>query len=655
MPSQRRHWGPRMRSNRGKLAALCALLLVFVGMWVLASYSGGLANSATYRQGDIWWSLKDGSTVSRVSNSIANGDELIMGYSMNQSSAVASWQMAFPEYHSIQPLNPKTYLVFPHSTWSRVMGSNLSFYLNGFEETFTYNNKTTAPGLGVVYGLNASANPLDGNLHVAFPSEALQPENNVTVVVPPYTIAYVNPVNLVADASGTELLYAGGAQARAVLVLPAFAVLFLACLYLAYIQMPAVVYVFSGGLMARFLIAPFTEHIFDIEVAKRTVEIFYSVGSLNLGTFSYGPLWLLTNVWGVSPAFALGGLPGGFVLNMFLKVPAILADGATFILLYSILARAGVRRALFIASLAWLFNPLVFWTTAIHGMYSSIIALLIVSVLLLVETRPWLGASLIGIGGAFLPVLLILFIPLLLIHRNRFLSLVCSASIGFFPAYLLPYIVFENGLSALLNGPLLQTVLSRLAVLSDQSYQFVVFRYSGILLSPLVGLVFATIATVAYLVFVRPPPQSHFLETCRFFAIFVVAFYLTYPTLYYQHAVWIIPLLVILGGLTMLSEKSLVTRISLFSLFFLVVAFTTNYLSDALQAFVVGTSARTFVLQHSMEISEISGLGPWIALLEIPIFLAILAELLRPIVQGRYRPVVKRSRRPMTGVEDPPI
>jgi hypothetical protein len=623
-----------------KLFALAFLILIFFVSWGLATCYNSFNDSQHHPQ--QWWYLVDGSNTISVKNAIANGTVLVLGSNIDGNSSMATWNIVFPEYKSIESLNPDVILIFPFSTWSSSPDSIVSFYLNGVKRTYTYNVSTEVPGLGTVYGLGATPDPIDNNLHVLFPKSALEPTNNVTVVIPPYSIAYVSPVNLLADATSNELSYTDTvAQSRALYILPVFVLIFLVCLVLAYRKPLKVVLLFTGGMASMFLIAPFTEHIFDIEVAKRTVEIFYSTGSLNLGTFSYGPLWLFTNVAGVSPVFAFGGLPGDFVLNLFLKVPAILADGATFILLYSLLSKVGLKRPLLVASLVWLFNPLVFWTTAVHGMYSSIVALIILSTIYVVKKRPWLSALLIGVGGAFLPVVLILIIPLLLINRRRLIPLLSSAVLGFIPAYFLPYFIYENGLFTIIHNPLLgRTGLAGQQLVSNESYQYLVFQSTGVSFNFVIGVILATVITIVYLIRVKPTSDSYFTDICRFLTVFLIFFFLTYPTLYFQHIVWFIPLIAIVSSLKILTEKP-ITTVLLISLLFLAVILTTPYLLDTLQAIVFGSFFRLYATRVSTAVSNIYPIGYWIASFELPILIAFLTALLRPLEHKKLLKIIK--------------
>jgi hypothetical protein len=624
-----------------KLFALAVLLLIFFVSWGLAGYYNSFSDAQYYHHPRNWWHFVDGSSAIYIKNAAADGAALTMGYNIDGNSSIATWNIIFPEYRSVEALNPDITLIFPFSTWSRLPNSTIDFYLNGVKRTYTYNISMSFTGLGPVYGLDAAPDAVDKNLHISYPNSAFEPTNNVTVVLPPYSIAYVNPVNLLADATSNNLSYTSTSQSRALYYLPVFVLIFFACLFLAYRKPLKVVLIFTGGMAFMFLIAPFTEHIFDVEVYRRTVEIFYSTGSLNLGTFSYGPLWLFTNVLGVSPAFASGGLPGDFVLNLFLKVPAILADGAVFILLYSLLSKVGLKRPLLVASLVWLFNPLVLWTTAVHGMYSSIVALFILSIVYVAETRPLLSAFLIGIGGAFLPVILILFIPFLLLNRRRLIPILSSTILGFVPAFFLPYFVYETGLFTIFNSALLGNAgLTGQELVSSESYQYLLFKSTGISFTFMIGVILATAITIIYLIRIKSTSDFYFSDICRFFTVFLIFFFLTYQTLYFQHIVWFIPLVALACGLKVLTDRPVIT-VLLISLLFLIVILTTPYLRDMIEATVFGSFFRFFAANVSNTISRVYPVGYWLASFELPVLIAFIMSLLGSLEHKKLMEIIK--------------
>ena len=622
-----------------KLFALAVLLLIFFVSWGLAGYYNSFSDTQSYHHPRDWWHFVDGSSAIYVKNAAADGAALTMGYNIDGNSSMATWNIMFPEYKSVEALDPDIVLIFPFSTWSRIPNSTV--YINGVKRTLTYNISMSFTGLGPVYGLDATPDPIDNNLHISYPKSAFGPTNNITVVLPPYTIAYVNPVNLLADATSEELIYTSTTQIRAFYILPVFVIIFFACLFLAYRKPVKVVLLFTGGMAFMFLIAPFTEHIFDIEVYRRTVEIFYSTGSLNLGTFSYGPLWLLTNVLSVSPAFAFGGLPGDFVLNLFLKVPAILADGAVFILLYSLLSKVGFKRPLLVSSLVWLFNPIVLWATAVHGMYSSIVALFILSILYVAEKRPLLSALLIGIGGAFLPVILILFLPFLLLNRRRLIPIFFSTALGFVPAFFLPYFVYETGLFTIFNSALIgRAGLAGQELVSSESYQYLMFKSTGVSFTFVIGVILATAISIIYLIRVKSTSDSYFSDICRFFTVFLIFFFLTYPTLYFQHIVWFIPLIAVASSLKILTDRPIVI-VLLISLLFLIVMLTTSYLQDMIGAIVFGSFFRLFAANVSNTISSIYPVGYWLASFELPILIAFIMLLLGSFEHKKLTEIIK--------------
>jgi hypothetical protein len=299
------------------------------------------------------------------------------------------------------------------------------------------------------------------------------------------------------------------------------------------------------GFILRVLIAPITEHPYDLEVYKQYIRLFYEHGIINLGYWIYGPLWLFAMLLSTFPVYIFNLSHNGGILNLAIKLPPIISDLAIFVILYKTLKQSiDEESALHISKLGWLFNPIVIYFSSIHGIYSSVVALFIL--LAYTATKAWLSAIYTSIAIGFLPVSGISFFPMMLkfIHNKRgvlsilFVSIICS-----FTAYLLPYLVIEKSyiLSRIYSYIALKYIVpsSPLVLLNEifflNPYIYIIKDYFLY-----IYILFYIFIIIVYFVKFYDCENEKNLSL-KFLLLLFFLFYLIYPGFYSQHLLWILP------------------------------------------------------------------------------------------------------------------
>ncbi len=179
--------------------------------------------------------------------------------------------------------------------------------------------------------------------------------------------------------------------------------------------------VFGAAFLIRAVLAPFFGHSWDMYVWIKSGEMFssgvdvYSVKNLTdfpWGFYAYPPVWLY---W-LGFAHVVSGFYPSLGFHVFvIKLPIILADLFVAVLVAKLAAETGGLRYAGLASLLWLFNPLVIAISAVWGMFDSIAVALSLLGILLAHRRKYAAAAFaLGVGGAVKLYPLFLMLPLLI-------------------------------------------------------------------------------------------------------------------------------------------------------------------------------------------------------------------------------------------------
>jgi hypothetical protein len=231
------------------------------------------------------------------------------------------------------------------------------------------------------------------------------------------------------------------------------------------------------GLAARLILAPLTSWGVDTPFFAISAERMLQTGTPYGGnTFFNPPLGPVLEL----PLFALAGLfstPHAFVqlypgmmplairtqmifpylpssaALLALKLPLILSDLVVAILVfYAVRSYGGGDRTGTLAAAAWFLNPLVIWSSSVHGEVDTLAALFVLGAMLALDRRyAFLTGVLLGLG-TFAKIYPIVLVPL----AAAYLALSAARGTGWRPR-LLPVLRLAGGLgfSALPFVPLL--------------------------------------------------------------------------------------------------------------------------------------------------------------------------------------------------------
>lgn len=177
------------------------------------------------------------------------------------------------------------------------------------------------------------------------------------------------------------------------------------------------VWLFLLGFLVRAVVAPFTEHQFDVGTYKNMAILAYSLQVNPLYYWSYGPVWLYM-ILGVYPFYLVLSflLPSELLLNFIIKLPLIASDLLLAYCLYYLSHKVtGNQRLAKIVAAGWLFNPYVIFVSSVHGMFDQLPALFaLLSLTLLLNRRFKLSAVSLAIAFS-LKLYVILTIPFLIL------------------------------------------------------------------------------------------------------------------------------------------------------------------------------------------------------------------------------------------------
>lgn len=149
------------------------------------------------------------------------------------------------------------------------------------------------------------------------------------------------------------------------------------------------------------------------------------------------------------PSLTLQSIPTPWV-SLALKVPWIIADGCTMLLIYRIVRDLADEKAAIRASLLWWFSPLVLLGSSVLGQYDSAVALFTILAVYLVRQRAFLGAGIaFGLGLALKPaawVLVVLLAGLIFASgRQREQTRVSPLRRTLTPSAMISFLQFSGG------------------------------------------------------------------------------------------------------------------------------------------------------------------------------------------------------------------
>ncbi len=296
-------------------------------------------------------------------------------------------------------------------------------------------------------------------------------------------------------------------------------------------------------MISRLLPAAFYAHPWDMYIWLKSGEL--GLHDLNIykfnnpvdypwGFYAYPPGWLY---WLVAVAFIGGSL--SFRIFM-IKLPIILADLASAIVLYRISRRLGFdeSRAMIIM-LIWLFNPITYFISSFWGMFDSIAVFFqLLAIYYLLEDRRILSGVMIGFGAAIkiLPALLI--IPIMVYFWKRGESL----------RKMFEVILPAAATFLVLSTPFLSTPIEYLQAILQHTKSVGGFTY-WMALSTLVNLSnfwfipLIAFGAIAVLVSRRVSSDKHGLIWSM--TLMMAAFLATSPKVNIQHTIFLIPLVLI--------------------------------------------------------------------------------------------------------------
>lgn len=305
--------------------------------------------------------------------------------------------------------------------------------------------------------------------------------------------------------------------------------------------------VFGVAFLIRAVLAPFFGHSWDMYVWVKSGEMFssgvdvYSVKNLTdfpWGFYAYPPVWLY---W-LGFAHAISGFFPSLSFQVFvIKLPIIFADLAVAVLVSRLAAETGGLKYAGLASLLWLFNPLVIAISAVWGMFDSIaVALSLFGVLLAYRRKYAASAFVLGVGGAVKLYPLFLMLPLLVYMRigerislkKSLLTIIACVSGLILPAA--PYIT--NPI------PLLEKLFYHFGNIGSFTYWTALSLVSPPAAIP--ALSYGFFAAILYIVY-RRTQKSNRPSLFDLSQLTLVAFLATSAKVNVQYVLWVLPFLTI--------------------------------------------------------------------------------------------------------------
>lgn len=511
---------------------------------------------------DLWIGAVYGTeTTASSGNTSASGTTLQVNSINSDNSTTVSWSIPFNAALDIQPRIPTFSLYLPSYLFFASTKHAMNVTVGGQTFSYTPQNTTRVPWyptpVYVPYGDQLHPLPpppyssgVPAYLVFPFPSSSVSTSVPVTVTLPAHAQLSVPTLAVVANGSLSTYQRAPSIAAGALLLGVSAGVGAILVLVSRRVWIEgATLFVLVGGVI-RLAVAPLFLHP-DIVTLTRYDALIYNAHLVNLQSFVYGVEWLFQLALPPSAFYAAGISPTVDAYDVLLKLPAILSDLFAFLVLARLLRlRLPDRDALRWAAAGWLFNPLVIYFSAAHGLYESTVALflLVTAYALLADRRNW---AIVAQSLSVLTILpMVVTIPIVLAYRRMGLvwraTLVLAPPLAYLAAYAAIYRTigtFPAYLQSVVGGRSLGTILPGANTLSPMSYLWLAYHGFGIYVSSIVGV--AAVLGFLALLIVLGRPLSAFECLLGLYGA-VVAFYFTYPVFYIQHVIWVLPLVVAL-------------------------------------------------------------------------------------------------------------
>ncbi|MBS7287767.1 MAG: hypothetical protein KIH01_03205 [Candidatus Freyarchaeota archaeon] len=314
------------------------------------------------------------------------------------------------------------------------------------------------------------------------------------------------------------------------------------------------------GVSLRLLIAPFTGHSFDIEFWKAAAREYYEAGTIHLESWPTMPLYLYLLLFSYSFYALLKFLgfqdpyflahPTGMVEAIFIKLPFILADAASFYFIVKILGRERAEgKHVFYGSL-YFFNPLIIYLSSAWGMYDTLaLSFLLGGLYFFFVKREFQAATILFILSGLTKPFGFTGYALLIastIFKKEYKQLIRALVIGI-SATLLTFIPFIllGGIHALFTH-----FVGRITHTTTQlpSWQGLAYFRQGLPLYPWSYLALITLILLWYTC-TAGRKRMTILNVSVAMALLFFLHYLCYHIVYTQHLSWVVPFLIIIAYL----------------------------------------------------------------------------------------------------------
>ena len=501
-------------------------------------------------------------TTSLIGNHTTLGKTLLLNDINSPQPALANWSLTFDVSYDLTDKNVTTTLWIPASMASASISTPLVAVVNGHPLTFQPTHATNVsyyplpvyvPAPSATSHLPAPYAGFSGNylyVPLSFTSVGISSTILISLTVPAHFQDYIPNVIVTVQPSASA---ASSTSARwtglAMLPLLAAAV-GLGLWLIRRWTTPSISKLLAVGVSARLLIAPFFLHT-DLVTLSQYPRLFYDYSIVNLQSFIYGPVWYASLVVVPSPLYAGGLSPSVESLNLLFKLTPIAFDGLTYLALYRLLKGSLEERlALRWATLGWLFNPIVVYFSAVHGLAESVIAFFVVMAILLFRQGRHLWTA-VSAGLAVLTLYPALF-GVLAISSARRLKLSSRLALLLFPFVVMaglflavyhatvPIESYIQSVVATTNPTALQLYGSPASV---QSPWFLPYRSANLYPSPVWGLVVAAVLFIAAIIFFGGVSEK-LVPLSVFVAFFI--FYLSIQNFSAQFLIWTLPVFVYL-------------------------------------------------------------------------------------------------------------
>lgn len=521
---------------------------------------------------DVWIAANYGTTTTNANGStVPIGTTLLLGDANLNSTANASWSIPFGEALDLKGAIRTFDLYVPSLLAFASTDQPMKITVAGQTFTYTPYNVTHYPWyVGPIYIPNESQlrllpSPYQSYLdytYLVFPfnSSAVSTTVTVTISLPASAQIYVPVVAVVAEASLNQ--YVPSVAIPTGLVLVGFLAGGAAALYYVgrSLWLRGVGTLVVVGVVVRLALAPMFLHS-DLVTLSRYDILVYNYHIINLQSWTYGLEWFVEALLPPSLFYAAGINPSTGAYTLLLKLPGIAFDILSFLLILRFLrTRLSEGAARLWAVWGWLFNPLVIYFSAVHGLYESTVGFFLLAAgygAYRLYGRTTVGASSLAVLTILPPVLAM---PVVLARRGlrwTYRGLLVGLPIA---AYLLVFLAVYGSLESLPNyfttvvlmtSNAAQPYLGS-AVFSPMTPIPWLYDIFGLFVSPVFAIVVMAAFLIDLIVFRRPLGPRAVLV--GIYAAMVL-FFFTYSDFYVQLFVWILPLFVVLIALAGVEKR----------------------------------------------------------------------------------------------------